>query len=235
MRITEQQVEQAEQRAVEQEGLRDAAAEALGANPYSDMAALKHTEESRLAAQLRANARELRAAYTEQVEEERRRASRPALEKAAAAEIAAAGAEMAEREAVLVEALEGAQEALVHLVAATAAWNAAVEAHTDVLGGAGLDIRGGDAGGERTALGQARLKLGGRVFEPVNEGAVTAWVARRVVESRVSDRHHLLGALHGAALAVEQKAPAVVAEVSAPERVRRPKAYGLADALRGSK
>ncbi|MBB4711162.1 colicin import membrane protein [Streptomyces luteogriseus] len=235
MRITEQQVVQAESRAVEQEGLRDAAAEALGANPYSDMAALRLTEVSQLAAQLRANARELRAAYTAQVEEERRRASRPVLEKAAAAEIGAAGVEMAERERDLVGALEGAQAALVQLVAATAAWNVAVEAHADVLGGAGLDIRGGDAGGDRTALGQARLKLDGRVLEPVNEGAVAAWVTRRVVESRVSERHHLLGALMGAAIAVEQGVPGVVAKVSAPDRVKAPARLQLADVLRGSK
>ncbi|MFI0139630.1 hypothetical protein [Streptomyces luteogriseus] len=232
MRIIEQQVEQAEQRAAEQERAKAAAEEALGANPYSDLAAAKLTEESRLAAQLRANAREMRAAFERQAEEEKRRASRPELEKAAADEIAAARSEMAERHQGLVKALAGAQEALVGLVAAAGAWNVAVGSHADVLAAAGLDVRGGETGAERTALGEARLKVDGQLFEPVNEGAVTAWVARRVVESRVSDRHHLLGALNGAAISVEQNVPTVVGRVPAPERVARPRRYGLADAFR---
>ncbi|MEU0588266.1 hypothetical protein [Streptomyces sp. NPDC006132] len=232
MRITEQQIEAAEQRAQTAEAERDAAARELELSPYSDLVAGRHTEAARTAAQLRANARELRAAYTAQLDEERRRASRPELERAAAAEIAAARAEVSKLHEGFVEALAGAQEALVGLVAAAGAYNAAVGSHADVLAAAGLDVRGGETGAERTALGEARLKVDGQLFEPVNEGAVTAWVARRVVESRVSDRHHLLGALNGASIAVEQGAPTVVKAVPAPDRVERPRRYGLADAYR---
>ncbi|MGW0494999.1 hypothetical protein ACWD0Z_06045 [Streptomyces sp. NPDC003007] len=232
MRISEEQVEAAESRAGTAEAERDAVARELELSPYSDLVAGRHTEASRTAAQLRANARELRAAFVAQVAEEKRRASRPELEKAAAVEIAAARAEVSELHEGFVEALAEAQAALVGLVAAAGAWNAAVGSHTDVLAAAGLDLRGGETGAERTALGEARLKVDGRMFEPVNEGAVAAWVVRRVVESRVSDRHHLLGALNGAAITVEQNVPTVVDRVPAPGRVERSRRYGLADAYR---
>ncbi|MET9762068.1 hypothetical protein ABZ016_23930 [Streptomyces sp. NPDC006372] len=237
MRISEQQVEAAEQRAVLAEGERDAAARELELSPYSDLAAAKHSEAARTAAQLRANARELRQAYEQQVAEEMRRASRPELEKAAAAAIGAARSEMAGLHEGFVEALAGAQEALVALVEAAGAYNAAIESHTDVLAAAGLDARGGETGGERNSLGGARLKVDGRVYEPVTEGGAPAWVLRRVVEGRVSKWHHLLGALAGAALDAEQKVPDVLAQAPelAPGRGGTRTLVGAFKSLRGSR
>lgn len=233
MRISEQQVEAAESRAAEQEGLRDAAAEELGANPYSDMAALRLTETSQLAAQLRANAREMRGAFERQVEEERRRASRPALEKAAGPAIRAAGAEVVEREAGLVQAVERAQSALVDLLLAGGAYNAAVGSHAEALAAAGLDTRG-EVGGERTLLGEHRLVVGGEVFEGVDAGHLAAWVLRRVVDARMP-HHFLVNGLMGVAVGAEQRVPRVVGAVSRPGQVPAPRQRLLADALRGAK
>jgi hypothetical protein len=87
-------------------------------------------------------------------------------------------------------------------------------------------------------LGHARLKVDGRVYEPVNEAAVPAWVLRRVAEARVSNCHHLVGALTGTAVAAEQRVPTVLAKVPGPERAARPRPWMLADAyraLRGTK
>ncbi|WP_411091367.1 hypothetical protein [Streptomyces sp. 049-1] len=229
-KLTEMQVLQAEANAAEQERARDAADAELKAQPYSDMAALKLTEESRLAAQLRANAREMREAYEAQVTEERRRAERPELERAAAAGIKAARADMAERHEEFVRGLAQAQDALVGLVAVAAAYNASVEQHADALAGAGLDRRGGVTGGERDVLGGAHLKLAGVEYRTVNEGAVPAWLLQRVVEARVSRYHHLARALDGAAAHAVQAVPEVLAEVSAPKPVVREKAPRVVNA-----
>ncbi|MFE6194131.1 hypothetical protein [Streptomyces sp. NPDC057838] len=233
MRITEQQVEQAEQRAATAEGERDVAARRLELSPYSDLAAAEHTEALRTAAQLRANAREVRAAFERQVEEERRRASRPVLERAAAAAVKAAGAEMAERETALVEAVERAQSALVGLALAGGAYSAAVESHAEVLAAAGLDTHG-EVGGERTLLGEHRLVVGGVMFEGVDAGHLAAWVLRRVVDARLP-HHVLVNGLMGVAATVEQRVPRVVGAVSRPEQVKVPRQRMLSDVLRGSK
>ncbi|MFJ3024084.1 hypothetical protein ACIPH4_24530 [Streptomyces tendae] len=222
--ISELQVRQAEAAAVEQERVRAEASAVLEAHPYSEMAALKLTEESRLAAQLRANAREMREAWEAQLTEEKRRASRPELEKAAAAEMRAARTEMSGLEKGLVEALKVAQEALVGVVSAGEAYTEAVGRHADVLAAAGLDYREGETGGERDVLGGARLKADGREYVPVASGSLMAWLVLRVIEARVSQYHHLNGVLSGTARAAGQQAPRAVDAVPAPRRMKRPEA-----------
>ncbi|GHA64057.1 hypothetical protein GCM10010330_16100 [Streptomyces tendae] len=224
VKITEVQVRQAEAAAAEQERVRSEASAVLEANPYSEMAALQLTEESRLAAQLRANAREIRAAFEAQATEEQRRASRPELEKAAAAEMKTARSEMPALEKQLVDALKTAQEGLVGVVSAAEAYTAAVGRHADVLVEAGLNFREGETGGERDVLGGARLKADGREYVPVASGALMSWLVLRVIEARVSQYHHLNGALSGTARAAGQQVPRVVEAVSAPKRVKRPEA-----------
>ncbi|MGC9536522.1 hypothetical protein [Streptomyces sp. UG1] len=216
--ITEQQVRQAEVNAVEQERVRDEAARALEANPYSEVAAATHTEESRLAAQLRANARELRAAFEEQVVEERRRASRPELERAAEADIRVAAAAMEEQQRVLVEAVAGAQEALVAVLEAGRTYSALVEGHAKVLEAAGLDVRGGESGGDCSTLNRYRVKVRGRVFEQVDPGALAAWVLHRMVAARLGQSHFVVAALEWVSRSAEQDAAGVLAGVPEPKR-----------------
>lgn len=229
--ISEVQVRQAEAVAVEQERVRAEASAALEANPYSEMAALKLTEESRLAAQLRANAREMREAFEAQVAEGKRRASRPELEKAAAAEMKAAQSEMPALEKQLVEALNMAQDALVGVVSATEAYSEAVGRHADVLAAAGLNYREGETGGERDVLGGARLKAGGRDYVPAASGPLMSWLVLRVIEARVTQHHHLNAVLSGTVRAAEQQVPRVVEAVPAPKGVSRPKPLRVRNAF----
>ncbi|WP_381562908.1 hypothetical protein [Streptomyces eurythermus] len=219
VQIGEEQVRQAEARAVQAEEVRDQAARRLEVNPYSDVAAMEHSEASRTAAQLRANAREVRQAYERQVEEERRRRSRPELEKAAAAEIRAAGREMDGRLKALAEAAAAAQAALVELADAGVTYNETVARHVQVMADAGLDFNGGESGGEETVLGENRLKVKGREFYPVEPGTVAAWVLVRAVEARVSPQHGLGLALQWEVRGLEQKQPELVRAVpAAPAR-----------------
>ncbi|MEU5097600.1 hypothetical protein [Streptomyces sp. NPDC020996] len=227
VKVSEEQVRQAEVRAAEAEESRVQAARKLELSPYSDVAALEHGEASRLAAQLAANARELRQAFEEQVAEERRRSSRPELEKAAAGEIEAAGVALAERERGIVEALERAQEALVGVLAAGEAYNAVVQAQADALAGVGLDVRGGESGGDRTSLNRFRVKVKGRMFEELDAAALGAWVLWRVVEARAGRFHPLASGLEWTARAAALEAP-VLSGVSAVEQSRHPR---LADAF----
>ncbi|MFJ7229817.1 hypothetical protein ACIQVF_09760 [Streptomyces tendae] len=231
VKITEAQVRQAEANAAEQERVRAEASAVLEANPYSDVAALKLTEESRLAAQLRANAREMREAFEAQVTEDRRRASRPELEKAAAAEMKAARSEMPALEKQLVEALKTAQDALVGVVSAAEAYSEAVGRHADVLAAAGLNYREGETGGERDVLGGARLKADGRDYVPAASGPLMSWLVLRVIEARVTQHHHLNGALSGTARAADQQVPRVVEAVPAPKQVSRPKPLRVRNAF----
>ncbi|MFF7260662.1 hypothetical protein ACFZCL_10310 [Streptomyces sp. NPDC008159] len=236
--ITEQQVRQAEAKAEQAEQERVQAARRLESNPYSDLAAAEHSDAARLAAQLGQNVRELREAYAKQVEQERARLSRPALEKAAAGEIKAAGVELAERERGVVEALEQAQEALSGLLAAGAAYNSAVESHAGVLAGAGLDVNGGESGGVRTILDRYLVQVRGRRYEQVNVGALGGWLLHRVVEARLSRGNEMVSLLQWVARVAEQDAPRVVAGVSAPERVvspRRPRVVNAYQAAQASK
>ncbi|MDK1344175.1 hypothetical protein QNO09_12850 [Streptomyces sp. 378] len=238
VKITEEQVRRAEVNAAEKEQVRDGAAAELAANPYSELCAQRLTQEARLAAQFRANATELRAAYVAQVEEEKRRKSRPELEKAAAGEIKAAGVELAERRRAVVEAVERAQEVLVGVLAAGVEYNAAVQSHADVLAAAGLDVRGGESGGVRTVLGRCVVKVQGREYDEVSPAGLGGWLVHRVVESRLGRFNDLVVLLQWVARAVEQDSPAVVAEVSAPGRVeqpRAPRALNAFQALLGSK
>ncbi|MER7574910.1 hypothetical protein [Streptomyces sp. NPDC126514] len=238
MRITEAQVARAEERAEVAEESRRVAASELQASPYSDVCAMKHSEASQEAAKQGANARELRAAYEKQLAEERVRLSRPVLEKAAAAEIDAAGVELAEREREVVEALERAQGSLAGLLVAGEAFNAAVRCHAEVLVGKGLDVRGGELGGVRTVLSRYVVKVHGRRYEQLDAGALGAWLVHRVVEARIGRFHHLVSLLQWVARAVGQDAAAVVARVPEPGRVAQPalpRVVNALQALRGSK
>ncbi|MEU0428516.1 hypothetical protein ABZ235_33930 [Streptomyces canus] len=189
--ITDEQVQKAEQMAAQQEEVRDQAAKALEREPLSELKAMKHTEETRRAAQLRASARELRQAYEKQVEEERRRADRPVLEKAAAGEIRAAGADIAARWKAVVAAVEAAQAGLVALLDAGVAYNDAIEGHAETLAAAGLDFGGGASGGERSVIGTARLKVKGQEFTPLSLVETLSWVQHRVALARLSGEHPL--------------------------------------------
>ncbi|WP_157846960.1 hypothetical protein [Streptomyces achromogenes] len=214
VQISEEQVRQAEARAVQAEEVRDQAARRLDVNPYSDVAAMEHSEAARTAAQLRANAREVRQAYERQVEEERRRRSRPELEKAAAAEIRAAGREMEGLEKGLVGAVAQAEAALVALLDAGVTYNAGVVRHAQALAGAGLDRRGGESGGEETSLGEYLLRVKGREFRRMDPGSVAGWLLRRVAEERLGQFHHLVGALFPAHMTAEDQAEWLVEKAS---------------------
>ncbi|MEU2584511.1 hypothetical protein ABZ612_16445 [Streptomyces avermitilis] len=231
VRITEEQVLQAEQRARGAEEERGAAVKELEANPYSDLASMKHSDAARLAAQLGQNARELRQAYAVQLEEERRRADRPALEKAAVAEIRAAGTDMAARWKAMVAAVEAAQAGLVALLDAGVAYNEAVEGHTDALGAAGLDFSGGTSGGDRSVVGTARLKVKGQEFTPISLVETLNWVQHRVAVARLSDEHPLAASLSWQAGCFEREHSELAAVPSpgakkfpAPLRMRMPQA-----------
>ncbi|SMF64575.1 hypothetical protein [Streptomyces sp. Amel2xC10] len=229
--ISDEQVAQAEALAAQQEQVRDDAGRALEADPHSELKALKHTEETRRAAQLRASARELRLAWERQVEEERRRASRPELEKGAAGQIREAGRDMDARWKAVVEAVTAVQAALVVLADAGVAYEEALAGHVDVLAAAGLDFNGGDSGGERSVLGTDRLKVKGREFCPVDVGGVAMWVLRRVVEARLSPYHPLVRGLEWQCRGVEQAHPELAGQVKAPAAKVFPEPLRLADVL----
>lgn len=222
IRISDEQVAQAEARAAQQEQVRDDAARALEGDPLSELKALKHTEETRRTAQLRASARELREAYGRQVEEEKRRASRPELEKAAAGVIRLAEEEMGARWKALTEAAVAAQAALVGLVDAGVSYGEGLAAHVQVLAGAGLDFRGGEAGGEQSVLGEDRLRLRGREFYPLDPAVVAAWLLRRAVEARQSPQHPLSLALQWSAMGLETAQPELVKAVPLPRAKKFP-------------
>ncbi|USQ86977.1 hypothetical protein NFX46_26640 [Streptomyces phaeoluteigriseus] len=232
IRISDEQVAQAEARAAQQEQVRDDAARALEGNPLSELKALKHTEETRRAAQLRASARELRAAYDRQVEEEMRRVSRPELEKAAASEIRLAEQEMGARRKALTEAAVAAQAALVALVDAGVSYNEGLTAHVRVLAKAGLDFGGGDSGGTRSILNVDRLKVKGQEYHPLDPGSAAVWVLRRVVEARLSRHHPMVPGLEWTWRSVnashpefEQRVPSPpVKSFPEPPRMRMPSA-----------
>ncbi|MFD5862615.1 hypothetical protein [Streptomyces chartreusis] len=238
MRITQEQVRQAEEKAKAAEESRVQAARALEASPYSDLAAAGHAEASQLAAQLGANAREVRQAFEEQVAQERCQVSRQELERAAAAEIDAADEEMVQRQSEVVEALERVQAAVAGLLEVGEAYNAAVRSHTDVLAGAGLDFRGGASGGTRTVLKRCLLQVRGRKYEEVNAAVLAGWAVHRVVVGRLSRFNDVATALQWVARSAETDAPAVVAgvpELGRVEQSRRSSVVDAARALLGSK
>lgn len=220
--VTDEQVRQAEGKATKAEGDRDAAARELEASPYSEVASMKHAEASRLAAQLRASARELRETYERQVEEERRRTARPVLEKAAEAEIRAAGREMDGLRRALVETVVQAQVALVALADAGVAYNVALAGHVRALAEAGLDFSGGESGGERSLLNVDRLKVKGQEYHPVDPGSVGAWALRRVAEARLSSYHHLVPGLEWLWRAVNADSPDLADRVPLPPAKKFP-------------
>ncbi|MEU1518301.1 hypothetical protein ABZ490_40190 [Streptomyces sp. NPDC005811] len=226
VQVSEQQVVQAEARAREAAESREAAARRLEASPYSDVAALEHSEAARMAAQLQANAREMRETHAHQVEEERRRASRPELEKAAAAEIRAAGQEMDAARKALVKAAVEAQAALVVLADAGVSYNEGLARHVQVLSAAGLDFFG-ESGGERSVLGVDRLKVKGEEFHPVAPGSVAVWLVRRVVEARLSPLHHLVSALEWLWRSVNLDSPEMGRLVPEPPAKKFPKPLRL--------
>ncbi|MFF9153835.1 hypothetical protein ACF1AB_16580 [Streptomyces sp. NPDC014846] len=222
VQITEEQVQQAEARAEQAEAVRAQAARKLEASPYSDVAALEHTEAARTAAQQRANAREIRAKREEQLEEERRRVSRPELEKSAAAEIRAAGRQMDQLHKAFVEAVAQTQAAVVQMIDAGVAYNEGLAGHVQVLVEAGLDFRGGESGAEVSLLGSDRLKVKGREFCPYDPGSVAGWVLRRAAEARLSEFNGLVGLLMWLWQAVESEHPELVQQVGAPAAKKFP-------------
>jgi hypothetical protein len=219
VKITAEQVEQAEVRAAEKERERDAAARALEVSPYSELAALGLAEVSPVAAQLRASARELRAAFEEQVAAERAAADRGQLEKAAAVEIREAGRDLEERRQGLLEALAAAQGALVGLLAAGGAYNAAVEAQAKALEGVGLGFAGGESGGDRTVLNRYRVKVRGLVYEPVEPGLLAGWVLQRVAARFLGRFDHVAAQLEWVRRTVENESAGLLADVPEPGRV----------------
>lgn len=231
VKITEQQVGQAEAKAAEKERERDEVAKQLEQSPYSEVAARTLAEASPLAAQLRASAREMRVAYEAQVAAEQAAADRGQLEKAAAREIRAAEQAVKASSNALAEAAVEAQKALVRLVEATAGHREVIAAHADALAGKGLDLSGEGPGGQRTVLDEPKLRVGGAVYEQVDPGAVAAWLLRRVAEARLSHQHYLVGVLMGAAVTVEQRAAEVVAAVPEPDRVEWPALPRLVNAF----
>ncbi|WP_405671431.1 hypothetical protein [Streptomyces sp. NBC_01530] len=220
--VTEEQVAQAEAQAKSAEEERAAAARKLELNPYSDLAAMGHSDAARQAAQLGANARELREAYERQLEEERRRADRPVLEKAAAAEIRAAGREMDSVQKALFEAAVRAQDALAVLADAGVAYNEALAGHVQALAGAGLDFGGGECGGERSVMNVDRLKVKGTEYHPLDPGSVAVWVLRRAVEARLSSYHYLVPGLEWQWRAVNVSNPELGRGVPAPAAKKFP-------------
>ncbi|MET7983016.1 hypothetical protein [Streptomyces sp. NPDC005281] len=195
VKITERQVEKAEARAAEQEQAREAAAGVLDASPYSEFAAQELTEASQLAARLRANARELRQKFDEQVATERAATTREEREKAATREIAAAGRELKGAGAALEAAAVAAQEGLVALMVAAESYDALVDRHAGVLEAAGLGLDGETGGGH--GLLNTTVRVRGAVYESLAPAGVLLWVADRVAEARLPSTSPVRASLAG--------------------------------------
>ena len=237
MEITAAMVAEAEAEVTAAERVRGEAEAALMEAPNSTLRAQELAGALKRVAQCRSNARELREAFDAQVAAERAAATREELEKAAAGEIRAAERGVKAARQRVVEAAVGAQESLVALLAVVSEYDVAVGEHADVLAGKGLGLSGDGPGGERSALGDPRLRVGGVVCEVVEPGAVAAWVLRRVVEARLSHHHYLGGTLLAAARDVERRVAEVAARVPAPEGVAweaRPRVVNAFQALRGA-
>lgn len=234
VKITARQVEKAEERAAEQEGVRDKAAKTLEASPYSEVAAHSLTEASQLAAQLGASARELREKFEQQAAAEQAAATREEREKAAAKEIAAAGREMKGAVGALEAAAVGAQDGLVALMEAAEAYDALVELHAGVLEAAGLDLSGETGGGHR--LLDTAVRVRGASYESTSPAAVLLWVARRVAEARLPQLNPTRGSLaalagHGA---WERRGDGLLGGVPAVKAVKHPEPPRLLNAYQAA-
>jgi colicin import membrane protein len=231
MKITARQVEKAEERATEQERVRDEAAKTLENSPYSDVAAQTLAEASQVAAQLRANARELRQTFAEQVAADQSAASREEREKAAVKEIAAAGRELKAAAAAMEAAAVVAQDGLVGLMQSVESYDALLERHAGVLEAAGLDL-GGDTGGGHRLL-DTMVRVGGASYVSAAPAAVLLWVAQRVAEARLPQLNPVRGALAGLAGhgAWERRDDRLLAKVPAVPGVVFPKGPRVVNAF----
>ncbi|MET8098128.1 hypothetical protein ABZV29_16860 [Streptomyces sp. NPDC005236] len=195
VKITARQVEKAEARAAEQEQAREAAAAVLDASPYSEFAAQELTEASRMAAQLRANARELRQKFDEQTATEQAAATREEREKVAAREITAAGRELKGAGAALEAAAATAQDGLVALMVAAEAYDALVDRHAGVLEAAGLGLDGETGGGH--GLLNTTVRVRGSAYESLAPAGAMLWVADRVARARLPHMSPVRASLAG--------------------------------------
>ena len=217
--VSDEQVAQAAREAEQAESDRAAAEEALKGSPFSETAARKLPAASLRAAQLAAEAREVRAKQARQVAE--LKASRQELERAAAKEIRQADREVeAERKKLVVAAAE-AQAAIEKLMVQAVAYSSVVDRHAEVLAGQGLDL-GGDNGGGRGMSGLV-LRVGGRRCESVDSGAVALWVVRRVATARLPHLHNVRGLMEGMARGFRARFDQLLAGVPEPQVVEHPR------------
>lgn len=217
-----EQVEAAEARAEEALAARAKAQGALDASPYSELRALELGQASSAAAQLAASARELREAYERQVVAERAATDRKTLEKAAAAEIEAASADVEAARLEILAKAEAAQVAVYELLDVALAYNGRVRSHAATLAAAGLGFKGtrAETGGDETMQG-ALVRIKGRDYPETDVGSVAIWVTHRVGEARLPDILPIAGALKffPGVYAVEEMARELLPELSAPKRV----------------
>lgn len=221
--ITIEQVTAEEDRAEAAGRERTEAERKLSESPYSELAALTLTEKSKSAAQLAASARELRQAYTQQMDAERAAADRGALEKDAAKQIGQAGKELDAAKGKVAAAAESAQAALVGLLDATAAYNAVVATHAAGLAAAGLDLEGGQTGGGKRTYGPA-VRVRGMWSMTADPDGVAAWVLHRVARARLPRINRLTGLLDFSRLAMDGRPDGLCSGVSAPAKLAHPEA-----------
>lgn len=231
VKITARQVEKAEAQAAEQEQVREAAATRLDGLPYSEVAAQELTEASQLAARLRANARELRAKFEEQVAAEQAAATREERERAAGVQIAAAGKELKAARGKLEDAAEVAQRALVALMVAAEAYDGQVVRHAGVLEAAGLGLDGATGGG--SGLFTTTVRVRGAAYESLAPSGALLWVADRVAQARLDSMHPVRASLAGLLgyRVWEQRGDDLMSGVSELAVVQHPQAPRLVNAF----
>ncbi|MER6065084.1 hypothetical protein ABT167_28750 [Streptomyces sp. NPDC001792] len=230
--ITAEEIEQVEAQAAAAERERVALEQELKAKPFSEVTGQKLTEASMQAAQLAARAKLMRAQREREVAAHKE--SREELERLAEPQIAKADRELRKSEAKLAKATAAAQEALVSLMEAAAEHSAVVEQHADALAAARLSVDGGRNGGG-WQLGNAAVRVRGRLYESVAPAAVLLWVSSRVASARLPYPSPVQGGLEALAGygAWERRADGLLSDVSAPERVVFPEPPRLKSALQG--
>lgn len=167
----------------EAERVRAAAEELLMESPNSTVKATELAAALRRVAQCRANARELREAFDEQVAAKRAAATREEREKAAGAQITAAGKELKAARGKLEDAAEVAQHALVALMTAAETYDGLVGRHAVALEAAGLGLDGATGGGR--GLLSTTVRVRGAVYESLASAGALLWAVERVAQARL--------------------------------------------------